>query len=104
MTESVTTKNPSPKIIGGPKLAKPPMYAVILHNDDFTPIEFVAALLMYVFKKNETDACMLANDVHNHGTGVAGVYTHGIAETKIAEAMMMAERQEHPLQLTMEPE
>jgi ATP-dependent Clp protease adaptor protein ClpS len=86
------------------KLAKPRLYKVILHNDDFTTMEFVVALLIHVFHHNESSAQAIMLHIHKTGMGVAGIYTREIAETKVAQTMELAEKAEFPLQCTMEPE
>jgi ATP-dependent Clp protease adaptor protein ClpS len=82
---------------------KPPMYKVLLHNDDYTTREFVVWVLQTVFHKNETDAIAIMSHVHNHGLGVAGVYTFEVAETKVTKTMALAKAQQFPLQLSIEP-
>ena len=83
---------------------KPPMYKVLLHNDDYTTREFVVWVLQTVFHKNEGDAIAIMSHVHNNGVGVAGVFTFEVAETKVAQVIEFARRQQHPLQCTMEKE
>src|SRR5580658_9464812 len=82
---------------------KPPMYKVLLHNDDYTTREFVVWVLQTVFHKNETDAIAIMSHVHNNGVGVAGVYTFEVAETKVTRTMVLAKEQQFPLQLSIEP-
>jgi ATP-dependent Clp protease adaptor protein ClpS len=82
---------------------KPPMYKVLLHNDDYTTREFVVWVLQTVFHKNESDAIAIMSHVHNHGLGVAGVYTFEVAETKVTKTMALAKAQQFPLQLSIEP-
>lgn len=86
------------------KTIRPRMYRVLLHNDDYTPMEFVVRLLQVVFHKGEAEATEIMLHVHNHGYGVAGVYTHEIAETKVAQVHMLARQQDCPLMASMEPE
>lgn len=83
---------------------RPPMYRVILYNDDYTTREFVVELLVVVFHKSRDAATELMWRVHRHGRGVAGVYDRDVAETKVAAATMLARQAEFPLQVTMEPE
>jgi ATP-dependent Clp protease adaptor protein ClpS len=82
---------------------KPPMYKVLLHNDDYTTREFVVWVLQSVFHKSESDAIAIMSHVHNNGVGVAGVYTFEVAETKVTKTMHLAKAQQYPLQLSIEP-
>ena len=82
---------------------KPPMYKVLLHNDDYTTREFVVWVLQSVFHKSESDAVQIMSHVHNNGVGVAGVYTFEVAETKVTKTMHLAKAQQFPLQLSIEP-
>ena len=84
------------------KTKRPKLYKVLLHNDDFTTMEFVIEILMRFFNKERTDAMRVMLLVHHTGVGVAGVYTHEIAETKIAIVTEYAEKHEHPLKVSME--
>jgi ATP-dependent Clp protease adaptor protein ClpS len=86
------------------KLARPRLYKVLLHNDDYTTMEFVVALLEHVFHHSEATATAIMLHIHQHGIGVAGVFTHEIAETKVAQVMELAQRAEFPLQCTLEPD
>src|SRR5436853_6592178 len=86
------------------KLAKPKLYKVLLHNDDYTPMEFVVLVLVQVFHKSESDARSVMLHAHTHGYAVAGVYTFEVAETKVAETIKLAEKAQFPLLCTMEPE
>ncbi|MBN1656393.1 MAG: ATP-dependent Clp protease adaptor ClpS [Deltaproteobacteria bacterium] len=86
------------------KLKKPPLYRVLLHNDNFTTREFVVEILRDVFHKNEQEAVQIMLHVHNNGVGVAGIYTYEVAEMKIRTVEILARRQEFPLRLSIEPE
>ena len=83
---------------------KPPMYKVLLHNDDYTTREFVVWVLQTVFHKNESDAVAIMSHVHNNGIGVAGVYTFEVAEMKVEKVGHLARASEYPLLCTMEEE
>lgn len=83
---------------------RPSMYKVILHNDDYTPMDFVVFVLESVFKKNKEESQTLMMNVHLHGSSICGVYPHGIAETKLFQVMELAEEYEYPLKCTMEKE
>ena len=84
------------------KLKKPPLYKVLLHNDNYTTVDFVILVLMEVFNHSEIDAITITYKVHNQGVGIAGVYTYEIAETKIAKVTRLAREFEYPLLCTME--
>ena len=86
------------------KLARPKMYRVILHNDDFTTMEFVVALLIHVFHHDESNANAIMMHIHRTGMGVAGVYTYEVAETKVVQVRELAEKAEFPLLCTFEPD
>ena len=83
---------------------KPSMYRVLILNDDYTPMEFVVLILERFFGKSREQATRIMLHVHQKGVGVCGVYTYEGAETKVAQVMDMARRNEHPLQCTMEKE
>jgi ATP-dependent Clp protease adaptor protein ClpS len=85
-----------------PKLKRPPLYQVVLLNDDYTPMEFVVYVLERFFNKGREDATRIMLHVHQHGVGLCGVYTYEVAETKVAQVLDLARRHEHPLQCTME--
>ena len=85
-----------------PRVKKPPLYRVILLNDDYTPMEFVVHVLEQVFSMERNAATRVMLEVHTKGKGVCGVYTYEIAETKVAQVMGMAQRDQHPLLCTME--
>ncbi len=87
-----------------PKTQKPSMYKVLLLNDDYTPMEFVVHVLESIFQKNRQEATDIMLHVHRRGVGVCGVYTHEVAETKVAQVMDFARANEQPLQCTMEKE
>ena len=84
------------------KVKRPPLYKVLLHNDDYTTKEFVVQILQYVFHKEQTEAVQIMLHVHKKGIGVAGVYTYEIAETKVALVENLAKQYEYPLKCTME--
>ena len=86
------------------KLQRPRLYKVLLHNDDYTPMEFVVQVLQHVFHKSESDARSIMLHAHTRGHAVAGVYSFEVAETKVAETMKMADEFQFPLLCTMEPE
>jgi ATP-dependent Clp protease adaptor protein ClpS len=82
---------------------KPPsMYRVVLLNDDFTPMEFVVDVLERFFNKNREQATQIMLQVHTEGSGVCGIYPHGIAETKVSQVLAYANEHQHPLQCAMQ--
>jgi ATP-dependent Clp protease adaptor protein ClpS len=87
-----------------PKTQKPPMYKVLILNDDYTPMEFVVHVLERFFGMNHAQAFDIMLTVHKKGLAVVGVFSHEIAETKVAQVMDFARRHQHPLQCTMEKE
>ncbi|MFN0061464.1 MAG: ATP-dependent Clp protease adaptor ClpS [Myxococcaceae bacterium] len=86
------------------RLKKPPLYKVLLHNDNYTTRDFVVAVLRGVFHKSEQDAVRIMLHVHHTGIGVAGVYTYDVAETKLRTVEQLAQQNEFPLRLSLEPE
>src|SRR6185369_12129307 len=84
------------------KLERPPLYKVFLHNDDFTPMEFVVFILQTIFNHGENDAVRLMLDVHRKGIGLAGVFTFEVAEMKVDRVTSLAQANEFPLLCTME--
>lgn len=86
------------------KVEQPPLYKVLLHNDDYTTMEFVVWILQSVFNMPEEQAIQVMLNVHLRGSGVAGIYTYEIAEMKVEKATSLAREQEYPLLVTMEPE
>jgi ATP-dependent Clp protease adaptor protein ClpS len=87
-----------------PEVKSPPMYKVFLLNDNYTTMDFVVTILENVFHKPIVEATQIMLHVHNHGRGLAGVYTHEIAETKINTAHKLSHEKGFPLKCTMEKE
>jgi len=85
-----------------PRLKRPPLYQVILVNDDYTPMEFVVHILENFFSRDRETATRIMLEVHTRGKGICGIYTHEIAETKVAQVNNYAREYEHPLLCTME--
>jgi ATP-dependent Clp protease adaptor protein ClpS len=83
---------------------RPPLYKVMLLNDDYTPMEFVVHVLERFFQKNREEATRIMLHVHRRGVGVCGVYTYEVAETKVTQVMDLARQNQHPLQCTIEKE
>lgn len=86
------------------KLEKPGLFKVLLHNDDFTTMEFVVFVLQYVFNRDTSEALTIMLKVHNEGLGIAGVYPYEIANMKSEKAMNLAKAREFPLLCTIEEE
>ncbi len=86
------------------KTKKPKLYKVILHNDDYTTMEFVVHILQKIFHKNHAEATHVMLTVHQKGQAVVGVYTYDIAETKVQQVVEQARESGFPLLCTMEPE
>lgn len=85
-----------------PKLKKPPMFKVVMLNDDYTPMEFVIMVLENCFRMDHECAMQIMLNVHQKGKGVCGVYPHEVAESKVAQVQDLARTYEHPLQCTLE--
>lgn len=83
---------------------EPSMYKVLLHNDDYTTMEFVVEILMLVFKKSPEDAVRIMLNVHHKGIGICGVYTFEVSETKVNTVQTLARQYGFPLKCTMEKE
>ncbi len=86
------------------KTQRPPLYKVLLLNDDYTPMEFVVHILERFFGMNHAQAFEIMLTVHKKGLAVVGVFSFEVAETKVAQVMDFARRHQHPLQCTMEKE
>lgn len=97
--ESVLTETHSDQ-----KLERPRLWRVLLHNDDYTTQDFVVWVLETVFVKPRGEAYSIMMAVHRSGMGLAGVYTHEVAETKLKKTRDLAEQHEFPLLVTMEPD
>jgi ATP-dependent Clp protease adaptor protein ClpS len=85
-----------------PKLKRPPMFKVLLLNDDYTPMEFVVQVLETFFAMPRDKATQIMLHVHTRGVGVCGVFTRDIAETKVSQVTEYSRRHQHPLMCTME--
>ena len=87
-----------------PETKQPPLYNVVLLNDDYTPMEFVVHVLERFFQKSRDEATRIMLHVHRRGVGVCGVFTYEVAETKVTQVMDLARQNQHPLQCTIEKE
>ena len=101
MSEQTVVK---PRIKTKPKTQRPPLWKVILLNDDYTPREFVVVVLKTVFRMGEERAYAVMLTAHRKGACVIAVYTKDVAETKATEAMELAKEKGYPLAFSTEPE
>ena len=85
-----------------PEVKEPPLYRVVLLNDDYTPMEFVVDVLERFFRMDRENATRVMLEVHMKGKGVCGVFTYEIAETKVAQVMTYSRDNQHPLMCTLE--
>ncbi len=85
------------------KLRPPKMYKVLMHNDDYTTMEFVVLVLQKFFNKNSAEAQAIMLEVHNRGFGLCGIYTYEVAESKVAKVTKYARDNGHPLKCSTEP-
>ncbi len=92
------------KLATKPKTKTPPLYRVLMMNDDYTPMEFVIEVLEKFFQKNREEATQIMLHVHQRGVGVCGIYAYDLAETKAMQVMNYARKYEHPLQVQLEKE
>ncbi|MEW5909152.1 MAG: ATP-dependent Clp protease adapter ClpS [Thermodesulfobacteriota bacterium] len=88
----------------GVEVKEPPLYRVLLHNDDYTSMEFVVSILMHVFNKSVEESTRIMLNVHNTGIGICGIYPHEVAETKVETVQTLAREHGFPLKCTMERE
>ena len=88
---------------GKPRVKEPPRYVVLLHNDDYTPMEFVVMVLQEFFSKDRETATQIMLKIHLDGKGVCGVYTKDVAATKVDQVLDAAHKAGHPLQCLSEP-
>jgi ATP-dependent Clp protease adaptor protein ClpS len=86
------------------KVQKPKLYKVIMHNDDYTTMEFVVEVLIGIFNKSASDATKVMLDVHKKGAGIAGIYPYDIAMTKVSQAHIVAREKGFPLKLSLKEE
>jgi ATP-dependent Clp protease adaptor protein ClpS len=101
----VTRHEPGHSLVveeAAPRLKRPPLFQVLLLNDDYTPMEFVVDVLERIFGMDRVKATRVMLEVHTRGKGVCGVFTYEIAETKVAQVMAYARQHQHPLLCTME--
>ncbi|OGV48322.1 MAG: ATP-dependent Clp protease adaptor ClpS [Lentisphaerae bacterium GWF2_52_8] len=89
---------------GETELREPPLYKVIILNDDYTPMDFVVMVLISVFNKQQQEAERIMLSVHQQGQGLCGIYPYEVAETKLKTVEYLAEKERHPLRCVMEEE
>jgi ATP-dependent Clp protease adaptor protein ClpS len=92
------------EVIDQESLQEPPLYRVLLHNDDYTTMDFVVMILQTVFQKNIDEATRIMLNVHHQGVGIAGVFTLEVGETKVAIVHHLAREQQFPLKCSLEKE
>ena len=85
-----------------PKLKRPPMYKVVLNNDDYTPMDFVVHILEIFFSQGRENAIRIMLEVHTRGRGICGTFTYEIAETRVSQVNSYSREHQHPLLCTME--
>ena len=90
-------------MVADPELAEPPMYAVVMYNDDYTPMEFVVYVLQSEFRHDTARAVEIMLNIHNQGRGIAGIYPKDIAETKAKKVNQTARKEGYPLLTQIEP-
>lgn len=104
MPEYIGTPGADVAVDQRPKTSKPHRYKVLLHNDNYTTMDFVVMVLRDVFRRPHDEAVRIMLNVHQNGIGVAGVYVKSVAETKIRTVHDLAREEGYPLRCSMEPE
>lgn len=104
MSKGLSDRQPDSIVEIDEEITEPPMYKVLLHNDDFTTKAFVVEILMGIFNKSQEEAVRLMWHVHKNRAGVCGIYPLEVAETKIIQVTALARENGFPLKSTMEPE
>lgn len=104
MTRKTDESNQHSSVAQKEKVKKPPLYAVLLVNDDYTPMDFVVEVLQKFFQKTEDEAQHIMLQVHQKGEAVCGIFTREVAETKAARVVQYAQEHQHPLQTRIVPE
>jgi ATP-dependent Clp protease adaptor protein ClpS len=102
MANTLTKQKDRVEIQDQERLDEPPRFRVLLHNDDYTTMDFVVMILQTVFNKDTVTATEIMLNVHKNGIGEAGIYTRDVAETKVAVVQELSRKNEHPLKCTME--
>ena len=102
MSREIPDTHEATDVITDEDITEPDMYKVLLHNDDYTTMEFVVHILMVVFRKSVQKAEQIMLKVHREGKGMCGVYPRDVAETKVETVHLMARKHEYPLKCVME--
>lgn len=102
--ENDTEENQDTGLLEKAEVREPSLYKVLLINDDFTPMDFVVHVLQKFFNKNADDAKRIMLDVHQHGQGLAGIFSFEVAETKVFLTNNLSKQNKYPLKCTMEKE
>ena len=102
MAEDITRQQGGIEVLDREKVQEPPLYKVLLHNDDYTTMDFVVTILENVFAKSTEEATRIMLNVHNEGVGIAGRYTREIAETKVVTVHRLAKKNQFPLRCSLE--
>lgn len=103
MSRKTDESNQHSNVAEKAKVKKPPLYAVLLMNDDYTPMEFVVEVIQKFFAKTEEEATQIMLQVHEKGHGICGIFTREVAETKAARVVQYAQEHQHPLQTRIVP-
>lgn len=104
MSEPYTGDQYESELLDENEVREPKKYRVLLHNDDYTTMDFVVEVLVKVFRKSETEATIIMLQIHNEGVGICGLYTAEVAETKVDMVHRLAKSAGYPLRCTMEGE
>ncbi len=104
MTHSKTETKEKVKSKARDEVTEPPMYKVLLLNDDYTTMEFVVEVLIFVFNKSTEEAVNIMLNVHRKGIGMCGIYIYEVAESKVGKVRALAQENNFPLKCTMEKE
>ncbi len=102
MTREMTDTRTSPEIFAADEVKEPRRFKVLLHNDDYTTMDFVIYVLKKVFNRTEGEAIQIMMNVHKNGTGICGIYTAEVAETKVIMVKNLSRKEGFPLKCTME--
>ncbi len=102
MSKNLTETHTSPELFADDEIMEPRRFKVLLHNDDYTTMDFVIYILKKVFNKTEGEAVQIMMNIHKNGIGLCGIYTAEVAETKVVMVKNLARKEGFPLKCTME--